>query len=246
MTMAKNMAETNSKSESLTSKTPQESSSGGGSLIVEAPGHHFNPSEKMTGADEEEEEVEKHINKDSKNGSKLSTTVGEPKTRKPADPIMGKMGNETLKAELGRSAWKLLHTMAGKFPAEPTPDQQNTLLDFIYLFAQLYPCGECARHFKLVLEAHPPNVTSREGVSQWACKVHNVVNKRLEKPEFDCAKVSEFYKCGCAEEDEAELEKLFEGAKKKESKKERRAREVVGVDELEENRRRWMKEHVKV
>ncbi|KAJ3193592.1 hypothetical protein HK101_004563 [Irineochytrium annulatum] len=120
--------------------------------------------------------------------------------RKPAAPMMSKMGNETLKAELGRASWRLLHTMAGKFPLEPTPEQQGTLLDFIYLFAELYPCGECARHFQLVLEDHPPVAKNRETISQWACEVHNVVNKRLKKPEFDCKTVLEAYKCGCAED----------------------------------------------
>lgn len=93
--------------------------------------------------------------------------------------------------------------MAGKFPMEPTTDEQETLRDFIYLFARLYPCGDCARHFKLVLQNHPPDVTSRKTISQWACDVHNVVNERLKKPLFDCTKVAEAWKCGCAEDDEA-------------------------------------------
>ncbi|KAI8920165.1 ERV/ALR sulfhydryl oxidase domain-containing protein, partial [Powellomyces hirtus] len=104
------------------------------------------------------------------------------------------------RAELGRSAWRVLHTMAGKFPTEPNLDEQQAMQDFIYLFARLYPCGDCARHFKTVLEEHPPIVTSRTTITQWACDVHNVVNKRLHKPIFDCAKVLELWKCGCAED----------------------------------------------
>ncbi|KAJ3117199.1 hypothetical protein HDU96_007627 [Phlyctochytrium bullatum] len=123
------------------------------------------------------------------------------KGRVPAEPIMSKMANETLKAELGRSAWRLLHTMAGKFPYKPTDAQKDAMRDYIYLFAQLYPCGDCARHFKLVLEAHPPVVDDRISLSQWACTVHNVVNKRLNKTLFDCATVLDVYKCGCAEEE---------------------------------------------
>ena len=99
--------------------------------------------------------------------------------------------------------------MAGKFPQTPTQDEQNSLLDFIFLFARLYPCGECAAHFKLVLEKYPPQVSSRQAISQWACKVHNVVNERLKKPIFDCSKVGDMYKCGCSEESEEDLEKLF-------------------------------------
>jgi FAD-linked sulfhydryl oxidase len=32
------------------------------------------------------------------------------------------------------------------------------------------------------------------------CAVHNEVNKRLQKPEFDCAHLSDEYDCGCGDE----------------------------------------------
>lgn len=61
-------------------------------------------------------------------------------------PIMSKIGNETLKQELGRSSWRLLHVyfystnsrMMGKFPKKPTQEEKTALRDFIYLFARLY------------------------------------------------------------------------------------------------------------
>ncbi|KAJ3180527.1 hypothetical protein HDU87_002036 [Geranomyces variabilis] len=90
--------------------------------------------------------------------------------------------------------------MAGKFPTDPNTDEQQAMQDYIYLFARLYPCGDCARHFKFVLEAHPPRVSSREAVSQWACDVHNVVNARLGKPHYDCKEVLAAWGCGCAED----------------------------------------------
>ena len=55
------------------------------------------------------------------------------------DAIMGKIGNETLKAELGRAAWKLFHTTMAKFPDKPTQDEQTALFSYIHLFARLYP-----------------------------------------------------------------------------------------------------------
>jgi len=55
------------------------------------------------------------------------------------DAIMGKIGNETLKADLGRAAWKLLHTTMAKFPDKPTEDEQTALFSYIHLFARLYP-----------------------------------------------------------------------------------------------------------
>ena len=53
--------------------------------------------------------------------------------------ISSKIGNETVKAELGRSAWRLLHTTMAKFPDKPTQDEQTALFSYIHLFARLYP-----------------------------------------------------------------------------------------------------------
>lgn len=75
-----------------------------------------------------------HNNDINNNANSLSRFAGK--------PIMSKMTNDTIKAELGRSSWRLLHTIANKFPYEPTRDEKQALLDFIYLFARLYPCGD--------------------------------------------------------------------------------------------------------
>jgi FAD-linked sulfhydryl oxidase len=111
-----------------------------------------------------------------------------------------KLENATLKAELGHSAWKVLHTMMAKFPDKPTVDDSEALKSYIHLFARLYPCGDCARHFQKVLQKFPPQVVSRSAAAAWACHVHNEVNKRLKKDLFDCSKIGDFYDCGCAED----------------------------------------------
>lgn len=36
----------------------------------------------------------------------------------------------------------------------------------------------------------------------WLCHVHNLVNERLGKPEFDCLTLTETYDCGCGPEGE--------------------------------------------
>ncbi|KAJ3130454.1 hypothetical protein HK098_000019 [Nowakowskiella sp. JEL0407] len=120
--------------------------------------------------------------------------------KEPGKIIMSAMGNATLKSELGRATWKFLHTMAGKYPNKPSPEEKKIMLNFIYGFAQVYPCGDCARHFSKLLKKNPPNVTDKEGLSKWFCNAHNIVNKRLEKPIFDCDKVLDMYGCGCEPE----------------------------------------------
>lgn len=113
--------------------------------------------------------------------------------------IAPKLGNETLKAELGRAAWKVLHTTLARFPDKPTSDESEALRSYIHLFQRLYPCGECAAHFGELLKKFPPQVSSRSAAAVWGCHVHNQVNERLGKEEFDCSKIGDFYDCGCAD-----------------------------------------------
>jgi FAD-linked sulfhydryl oxidase len=87
-----------------------------------------------------------------------------------------------------------------KFPDSPTEEDQIALKSYIHLFARLYPCGDCARHFQKLLEKFPPQVKTRSTAAAWACHVHNQVNKRLKKEMFDCSKIGDFYDCGCADE----------------------------------------------
>ena len=85
-----------------------------------------------------------------------------------------------------------------KFPDAPTADDSQALKSYLHLFARLYPCGDCARHFQKILAKYPPQVKSRSSAAAWACHVHNEVNKRLKKDIFDCSKIGDFYDCGCA------------------------------------------------
>ena len=41
---------------------------------------------------------------------------------------------------------------------------------------------------------------SRKSASLWLCHVHNQVNARLGKPEFDCLTLDAAYDCGCGDD----------------------------------------------
>lgn len=62
------------------------------------------------------------------------------------------------RAEVGRASWKLLHTMAARYPENPTADEKETYRDFLHLFSRLYPCGECSAEFIQLLKQYPPQV----------------------------------------------------------------------------------------
>ncbi|QPH18936.1 hypothetical protein C2857_004062 [Epichloe festucae Fl1] len=117
------------------------------------------------------------------------------------DSIAPRLENATLKAELGRATWKFLHTMVARFPDKPSESDRKTLESFFHLLARLYPCGDCARHFREMLEKYPPQTSSRNAAAGWLCASHNMVNKRLGKPQFDCNKIGDFYDCGCGDDE---------------------------------------------
>lgn len=87
-----------------------------------------------------------------------------------------------------------------RFPEAATDEDSLALQTFVHLFARLYPCGECAAHFRMLLEEFPPQTSGRVAAAGWACFVHNEVNARLGKEMFDCNTIGDFYDCGCAEE----------------------------------------------
>ncbi|KAK0712913.1 ERV/ALR sulfhydryl oxidase domain-containing protein [Lasiosphaeria miniovina] len=136
---------------------------------------------------------------DAHGGSKHDS--GVPNSILTGGSIASKLENATAKAELGRASWKLFHTMMARFPEKPSDDDSLALKTYIQLFARLYPCGDCASHFQKLLKKFPPQTGSRNNAVGWACMVHNKVNKRLKKPEFDCNNIGDFYDCGCGDED---------------------------------------------
>jgi len=93
--------------------------------------------------------------------------------------------------ELGRSTWNFLHTMAAYYPDSPTQEQQCDMSSFVKLFSKFFPCEDCASHLRERLQTNPPDTSNRYNFCQWMCHMHNEVNRRIGKKEFDCSKVDE-------------------------------------------------------
>ena len=168
------------------------------------------------------------------NSNRLSTSVDDlahisPNMQK-GDTIMGRLGNETLKAELGRAAWKLFHTTMARFPDQPSEEESAALKSYIYLFTRLYPCGECASHFQKILKKYPPQTSSRSTAAAWACHVHNEVNKSKGKPMFDCANIEGVYDCGCGDDETKKKSKVEDKGEMSESSKTKMVQDGRGLN----------------
>ena len=93
------------------------------------------------------------------------------------------------KAQLGRNTWSFLHTMAAYYPDKPNDTDKKEMTNFINSFGRFYPCKTCASDFRDDLEYFPPkeNVGSRVDLAQYFCMLHNRVNTKLGKDEYDCS-----------------------------------------------------------
>lgn len=119
------------------------------------------------------------------------------------DSIDIKSGPSYYRAMLGKATWRLLHTMAAKYPENPTSLHQVRTLEFLILLSQLYPCDICSDHFQELISIHPPVLSSQKEFSEWLCFFHNTVNGKLGKPMFECNEnVDSEYDCGCDSETE--------------------------------------------
>ncbi|KAF4324221.1 hypothetical protein BBO99_00000061 [Phytophthora kernoviae] len=88
--------------------------------------------------------------------------------------------------ELGKSTWGLLHSMGIYYPDKPSPEYQAKARTFVEALALMYPCVHCADDFQKEIAKSPPRVESRTTFSMWLCEQHNIVNRKIHKPVFDC------------------------------------------------------------
>ena len=97
------------------------------------------------------------------------------------------------KPEIGRHTWALLHSMANTYPENPTEEEKEIMKKFFYGLAKSYPCKVCGGHLYKLLNKKGLKLDSRKEFIQNICEIHNIVNKVLNKTQFDCNKAFEVW-----------------------------------------------------
>lgn len=86
----------------------------------------------------------------------------------------------------GPMGWMTLHSISVCYPVEPALIDKQLLNEFMQAFGMTITCSICNDHFskmfKLYKDAVPTWNNSRYDLFIAICKMHNTVNKRLNKP----------------------------------------------------------------
>ena len=140
------------------------------------------------------------INFDSKVFFFLTPSPSSPSPKK--DILTAEGSSKPLKLtkpEIGRRTWALLHSIANTFPENPSEKDKNMMKKFLYGLARSYPCKVCGGHLIRMLDKKGIQMDSRKEFGNYLCNVHNIVNKVLNKTQFNCEKSFDVwngnYKC---------------------------------------------------
>jgi hypothetical protein len=84
----------------------------------------------------------------------------------------------------GPSMWHFLHTMSFNYPVNPNSEDKKHYSDFVYSLRYVLPCKYCRINLTSNLKANPIrecHLKSRETFSKYIYRLHEIVNKRLDK-----------------------------------------------------------------
>jgi hypothetical protein len=86
----------------------------------------------------------------------------------------------------GPLGWMTLHSISVCYPDEPTATDKQFLVDFMNGFAATITCITCRNHFNDLFNNYrqdvPSWLNSKKDLFLMVCRIHNSVNKRLDKP----------------------------------------------------------------
>jgi len=84
----------------------------------------------------------------------------------------------------GPALWHSLHIISFNYPVKPTKEQQKYYYNFFINLKNILPCKYCRENYVKNLELLPLDnkvLKNRESFSRWVYKLHELVNKHLNK-----------------------------------------------------------------
>lgn len=85
-------------------------------------------------------------------------------------------------AKWGPAAWRLLHHLTFRYPADPPFRTLHAYRKVFGSLPTLLPCGACRRHLRSAYRKSPPRLgKGRDRLVRWFYNVHVHVNRQLRK-----------------------------------------------------------------
>jgi len=83
----------------------------------------------------------------------------------------------------GPGGWIFLHTISFNYPLEPNEYDKQRYTIFFNSIKDILPCKYCRQSFEIYIKYIPiePFLESREGVTYWLFRIHNLINEKLFK-----------------------------------------------------------------
>ena len=93
----------------------------------------------------------------------------------------------------GSHAWLFLHTITLNHPDSPTKFDKEHYQNFFENLSHVIPCDVCRSHYKQNIRKNPIQLDSKETLTKWLYKIHNLVNIKNGKDEFSYDKFIKKY-----------------------------------------------------
>jgi hypothetical protein len=96
----------------------------------------------------------------------------------------------------GACTWKTLHILAIGYPKNPTYEDVHAYKNFYENFWRVIPCYKCSLNYRRHLKELPLDdfLATKEKLFEWTVKLHNLVNRELQKPEMSLQEATALYK----------------------------------------------------
>ena len=93
----------------------------------------------------------------------------------------------------GPHSWIFLHTITFNYPINPSENEKINYKEFFNSLKNILPCPKCRIHYEKNIQKFPIKLNSRIDLIHWLIKIHNEVNKSLNKKIYSFEEIESIY-----------------------------------------------------
>lgn len=96
----------------------------------------------------------------------------------------------------GKHLWYSIHFIALDYSEKPSEEEKKQYFDFFSNLHKVIPCFECSKHYEQNIKTLPLTteyLKNNDKLFEWTVKLHNLVNKQLNKKEMSLKNAKYLY-----------------------------------------------------